>query len=205
MAPLLEMQHGVFYIADTAQDEAVLKLLASYAYRKRKSVANEFRLGEGIVGQCAFEKQSIVIRDVPTEYVKISSGLGEAAPRNIVVLPVLFEGQVKAVIELASFTSAYLAHQDLEERVVMPALFEAIGFDGALAINQAIVSNIPPDQMAATLSIMLPAMNIDDRTELLGGMKMGAPAEVFQGVWALAGTVLTPPDYAALGTRLAIA
>jgi signal transduction histidine kinase/DNA-binding response OmpR family regulator len=104
MAPLVEMQHGVFYIADTSQDETVLKLLASYAYRKRKSVSNEFRLGESIVGQCAFEKQRILIKDVPPEYVKVNSGLGEAAPRNIVVLPVLFEGQVKAVIELASFT-----------------------------------------------------------------------------------------------------
>ena len=104
MAPLLEMQHGVFYIADASNDETVLKLLASYAYRKRKSIANEFKLGESIVGQCAFEKQRIIIKDVPPEYVKINSGLGEAAPRNIVVLPVLFEGQVKAVIELASFT-----------------------------------------------------------------------------------------------------
>ena len=104
MAPLVEMQHGVFYIADASQEEPVLKLLASYAYRKRKSLSNEFRLGESIVGQCAFEKQRIIIKDVPAEYVKINSGLGEAAPKNIVVLPVLFEGQVKAVIELASFT-----------------------------------------------------------------------------------------------------
>ncbi len=104
MAPLVEMQHGVFYIADTSQDDTVLKLLASYAYRKRKSLSNEFKLGESIVGQCAFEKQRIIIKDVPQEYVKINSGLGEATPKNIVVLPVLFEGQVKAVIELASFT-----------------------------------------------------------------------------------------------------
>ena len=107
-------------------------------------------------------------------------------------------------IELASFTSSYLAHQDLEERVVMPALFDAIGFDGALAINNEIVANIPPPIMASTLSFMLPAMNIDDRTEMLGGMKMGAPPEVFQGIWNLAGTVLTPNDYAALGTRLGL-
>ena len=104
MAPLVEMQHGVFYIADTVEDETVLKMLASYAYRKRKSVANEFKLGESIVGQCALEKERIIIKNVPPDYVKINSGLGEAAPTNIVVLPVLFEGQVKAVIELASFT-----------------------------------------------------------------------------------------------------
>lgn len=107
-------------------------------------------------------------------------------------------------VELASFTSAYLAHQDLEERVVMPALFEAVGFEGALAINQAIVGSIPPEVMASSLAIMLPAMNLDDRAELLGGMQAGAPPEVFQGVWGLAGTVLTPADYAALGTRLGL-
>jgi signal transduction histidine kinase/CheY-like chemotaxis protein/HAMP domain-containing protein len=103
MAPLVEMQHGVFYITDTVEDETVLKLLASYAYRERKSVANEFKLGESLVGQCALEKERIIINSVPPDYVKINSGLGEAAPTNIVVLPVLFEGQVKAVIELASF------------------------------------------------------------------------------------------------------
>jgi HAMP domain-containing protein/signal transduction histidine kinase/DNA-binding response OmpR family regulator len=103
MAPLVEMQHGVFYITDTVEDETVLKLLASYAYRERKSVANEFKLGESLVGQCALEKERIIITNVPPDYVKINSGLGEAVPTNIVVLPVLFEGQVKAVIELASF------------------------------------------------------------------------------------------------------
>jgi HAMP domain-containing protein/signal transduction histidine kinase/CheY-like chemotaxis protein len=103
MAPLVEMQHGVFYITDVIEDEAALKLLASYAYRERKSVANEFRFGESLVGQCALEKERIIIRNIPPDYVKINSGLGEAVPTNIVVLPVLFEGQVKAVIELASF------------------------------------------------------------------------------------------------------
>jgi len=104
MAPLVEMQHGVFYISDIVEDETLLRMLASYAYRERKSVANEFRLGESLVGQCALEKERIIIKDVPPDYVKVNSGLGEAVPTNIVVLPVLFEGQVKAVIELASFS-----------------------------------------------------------------------------------------------------
>ena len=103
MAPLVGMQHGVFYITDTVDDETILRMLASYAYRKRKSVADEFRLGESIVGQCALEKERIIITSVPANYVKINSGLGEAVPTNIVVLPVLFEGQIKAVIELATF------------------------------------------------------------------------------------------------------
>ena len=105
-------------------------------------------------------------------------------------------------VELASFTSSYLAHQDLEERVVMPALEDAVGAEAALDIHVAIVGSIPPDVMAASLAVMLPAMNVDDRTELLGGMQAGAPAEVFEGVWSLAGSVLPAPQLAALAARL---
>ena len=77
--------------------------MSTYAYRERKELAQEFRLGEGLVGQCAYEKSRILLTRVPGDYVQISSGLGTAPPLNIVVLPVLFEGDVKAVIELASF------------------------------------------------------------------------------------------------------
>ncbi len=103
LAPVVSAQHGVFYMMDELAREPVLKLTSTYAYRERKGLRNEFRLGEGLVGQCAFEKDRILIGDVPSDYVRISSGLGEAAPLNIVVLPVIFEGQVKGVIELASF------------------------------------------------------------------------------------------------------
>jgi hypothetical protein len=105
-------------------------------------------------------------------------------------------------VELASFTGAYLAHQDLEERVIMPALEAAIGIDASLEIHQAIVASIPPDVMAQSLAVMLPAMNVDDRAELLGGMQAGAPPEVFRGVWSLAGSVLHPTDLESLATRL---
>ncbi|MCP3136137.1 HAMP domain-containing protein [Pyxidicoccus xibeiensis] len=104
LAPLVDAQHGVFYISERADGgEQALKLLASYAYRQRKGLANTFKYGEGLVGQCALEKEPILLSDVPDTYIRISSGLGEEVPRNIVVLPVLFEGEVKAVIELASF------------------------------------------------------------------------------------------------------
>ena len=102
LTPLVGAQHGVFYIMDGA-DHPLLKLLSSYAYRERKHLANRFHMGEGLVGQCALEKERILVTELPDNYIKISSGLGESAPRNAVVLPVLFEGQVTAVIELASF------------------------------------------------------------------------------------------------------
>jgi CheY-like chemotaxis protein/signal transduction histidine kinase len=80
-----------------------LKLSSSYAYKERKGLANRFRLGEGLVGECAYEKERILVTDVPDDYIRVNSGLGESRPYNIVVLPVIFEGKVKAVIELASF------------------------------------------------------------------------------------------------------
>jgi hypothetical protein len=110
----------------------------------------------------------------------------------------------RVYVELASFTGAYLVHQDFEERDVMPALERAIGVEAVAAVQQAIVGSIPPDEMARTLALMLPAMNVDDRTELLGGMQQGAPAEVFNGVWGLAKSVLSPADVLALGRRLGL-
>src|SRR4051794_37323733 len=105
LAPVVSAQHGVFYIMEQADHdhEPVLRLTSAYAFRERKGLRKEFRIGEGLVGQCAYEKDRILVGDVPGDYVRINSGLGEAPPLNIVVLPVIFEGEVKAVIELASF------------------------------------------------------------------------------------------------------
>ncbi|MBP5972197.1 response regulator [Brasilonema sp. CT11] len=103
LAPLVNAQRGVFYIMDSVDEQPILKLIGSYAYQQRKHLSNRFSLGEGLVGQCALEKQKIILTDVPSDYIHISSGLGEAKPLNIIVLPVLFENQVTAVIELASF------------------------------------------------------------------------------------------------------
>ncbi len=103
LAPLVPMQHGVIYFNESTTEEPDLRLLASYAYTEGESLRTRFRAGEGLVGQAAVERQPILLTDVPQNYVQISSGLGAAAPTNIFVVPVLFEGKVKAVIELASF------------------------------------------------------------------------------------------------------
>jgi CheY-like chemotaxis protein/signal transduction histidine kinase/HAMP domain-containing protein len=122
LAPVVSAQHGVFYILDSTREESHLRLLASYAYRERRHVGNQFKMGEGLVGQCALEKQKILLSSVPQDYIQISSGLGESAPLNVIVLPVLFEGQVKAVIELASFERFSLAHH-----AFLDQLTESIG------------------------------------------------------------------------------
>ncbi|MEA5450691.1 response regulator [Leptolyngbya sp. CCNP1308] len=103
VAPLVDAQQGVLYLLDSASEPPRLKLLSSYAYQERKHLSNEFDLGEGLVGQCALEKQRIVLTEVPEDYIQIRSGLGSAPPLTIVVLPIMFENAVKGVLELASF------------------------------------------------------------------------------------------------------
>ena len=105
LAPLVDAQQGVFYVNQGANGDGGMKLLGGYAYKKRKNLANQFKPGEGLVGQCMLERERILVTNVPDSYVYVSSGLGEAPPRNIVVLPVLFEGEVKAVIELSTFNT----------------------------------------------------------------------------------------------------
>ena len=124
LAPVVSAQQGVFYIMDNTKtsDEPALRLLASYAYKERKNIDNRFRLGEGLVGQCAMEKEKILLTSVPTDYIKITSGLGEAKPLNIIVLPVVFEGAVKAVMELASFDRFEATHETFLDQ-----LTESIG------------------------------------------------------------------------------
>ncbi|PYJ51487.1 MAG: hybrid sensor histidine kinase/response regulator, partial [Verrucomicrobia bacterium] len=115
LAPVVSAQHGVFYVMDSSGEEPELKLLASYAYRERRGAKNRFKLGDSLVGQAALEKKRIALTDVPYGYVKVSSGLGESRPMNIVILPILFEGEVKAVMELSSldrFTSTHQAFLD---------------------------------------------------------------------------------------------
>ncbi len=111
LARVVSAHHGVFYIADTSQETPTYQLLSTYAYTKRKTLSNRFLPGEGLVGQCALEKERILITDVPADYVQVSSGLGSAAPGNLVVFPVIFEGKVMAVVELASFSRFNDIHQ----------------------------------------------------------------------------------------------
>ena len=123
LTPLVGAHHGAFFLSDgDGSEESLLKLIASYAYRARKHVSNRFHMGEGLVGQSALEKKPILLTNVPDDYIQINSGLGEAPPRNIIVLPVLFEGDVKAVVELASFLPFSPIHQ-----LFLDQLSESIG------------------------------------------------------------------------------
>ena len=107
-----------------------------------------------------------------------------------------------AYLDLSGFVSSYLAHQLLEERIVMPQLELAVGVDAVMAIHGQILAAIPPDEMMTSLAVMLPAMNVDDQVELLSGMRASAPVEAFEGVVGLASSVLDPRDFDLLTRRL---
>jgi len=129
LATYLSSQIGALYLSENATTTAAtpgsLKMIASYAYTRRKHLANQFQLGEGLVGQAAWERQPILITQVPADYVQISSGLGETTPRYLLVMPFLYENQVKGVIELGSL-------QDMSElqleflKTVLPSIAIAI-------------------------------------------------------------------------------
>jgi len=124
LAQVVSAHHGMFYIMEQAEDfqASKLKLFAAYAYKGEVSLRKEFALGEGLVGQCAMEKERILLTNVPRNYIKIGSGLGQGSPMNVIVLPVLFEKEIKAVIELASFDSFNDTHLDF-----LGQLTESIG------------------------------------------------------------------------------
>ena len=124
VTPLVGGHHAVFYVSklETGARAPVLQLLSSYAFQERKSVANRFALGEGLVGQCALEKKSILLTKVPGDYIQISSGLGEAPPLSVIVMPVLFEGEIMAVVEIASFGQFSEIH-----RTFLAQLTESVG------------------------------------------------------------------------------
>ncbi|MGW5638159.1 HAMP domain-containing protein [Streptomyces sp. NPDC003832] len=108
LTPVVSAQHGAFFLAmpdagQAGEDHYELRMLGSYGY-SMGSMPTSFRPGEALVGTAAQEKRTILVENAPSGYLKISSGLGEAPPAQVIVLPVLFEGQVLGVIELASFT-----------------------------------------------------------------------------------------------------
>lgn len=101
IARQLDAQVGALYLMD-GRNHSRLSLIGSYAYTKRKSLSNAYELGEGLVGQAALEKQQILVANVPEDYIRITSGLGERIPKSICVTPFIYEELVKGVVEIGT-------------------------------------------------------------------------------------------------------
>ena len=124
VAEYIDAQVGALYLAQNGE-QSTLTLMASYAYTKRKNLSNEFKSGEGLVGQAALEKQQILLKNVPEDYIKVTSGLGERVPRFIAVTPFVHEDNVKGVLEVGTLSE--LSDSELEYlSLAMPALAIAV-------------------------------------------------------------------------------
>jgi HAMP domain-containing protein/CheY-like chemotaxis protein/signal transduction histidine kinase len=153
IAPLVNAYSGAFYVNEPVGDQQMLRLMASYAISKKKAAQRTIREGEGLVGQCLIERQRILLTEVPPDYMAIGSGLGETKPLSLIVLPVLFEGEVKAVIELASterFNETQLQFFDqLTESVgvILNTIGATMRTEELLKQSQALTNELQSQQM----------------------------------------------------------
>ena len=151
LAPLVNAQQGVIYQME-GEEASGMTLLSAFADDGRDGHRQHIQVGEGLIGQCAAEKRSMLITDLPAHAVPIRSGLFQAVPRNIIVLPVLFEDQVKAVIELASlsaFTASHLAF--LEQLtasigIVLNSIEATMQTEGLLKQSQQLAAELQTQQ-----------------------------------------------------------
>ncbi|MEO8800330.1 MAG: HAMP domain-containing protein [Polyangiaceae bacterium] len=153
LTPLVGASYGAFFMMNEDDGKPVLELMSSYAYSERKGVSHRFQLRQGLVGQCAYEKKAIVITNVPADYVTVSSGLGESSPLTIIVLPVLFEGEVKGIIELASFRPFLPIHQ-----LFLAQLTESIG-----VVLNVIIANMRTTELLAQSQGLTTELQIQSR------------------------------------------
>jgi signal transduction histidine kinase/CheY-like chemotaxis protein len=137
LTPTVSAQHGAFFMAENGDGDTELRLIASYGYKARKTVANKFKMGEALVGQAALEKKTILITQAPSDYIKVTSGLGEAAPVNVIVVPITFEDQVLAVIELAALRPFSEVDQSFLDQLV-----ETIG-----VVLNTIIANMRTEEL----------------------------------------------------------
>jgi len=151
LAPLVSAQQGVIYQMG-GEESAEMVLLSAFAGDGEDGHLRRLKIGEGLVGQCAAEKRRMLISELPPNTISIRSGLFEAVPRNVIVLPVLFEDRVKAVIELASlgnFTTSHLAF--LEQLtasigIVLNSIEATMQTEGLLKQSQQLATELQMQQ-----------------------------------------------------------
>jgi signal transduction histidine kinase/HAMP domain-containing protein/response regulator RpfG family c-di-GMP phosphodiesterase len=156
LAPLVNAQYGVFYVTKREEEETKLELVASYGAESRDELKREFRLREGLVGQAAADKRPILLQQVPGDFIRIGSGLGHAAPANVNILPALFEDDVKAVIELASFGEFNETHQSFLDQlmesvgIVLNTIAATMRTEGLLKQSQLLTQELQARQTELT-------------------------------------------------------
>jgi signal transduction histidine kinase/CheY-like chemotaxis protein len=156
LAPLVNAQYGVFYVSNRDEEETRLELVASYGAENYDDLKQQFALREGLIGQAASDKRPIRLNSVPGDFIKIGSGLGSAAPVNINILPALFEDEVKAVIELASFEEFNETHHSFLSQlmetvgIVLNTIAATMRTEGLLAQSQLLTQELQARQTELT-------------------------------------------------------
>jgi HAMP domain-containing protein/CheY-like chemotaxis protein/signal transduction histidine kinase len=151
LAPLVSAQQGVIYQMET-EESAGMVLLSAFAADGQDGHLRRIKLGEGLIGQCAAEKKRMLITGLPENTVPIRSGLFSAVPRNVIVLPVLFEDHVKAVIELASLNSFTASHLAFLEQltasigIVLNSIEATMQTEGLLKQSQQLATELQTQQ-----------------------------------------------------------
>jgi HAMP domain-containing protein/signal transduction histidine kinase/DNA-binding response OmpR family regulator len=151
LAPLVNAQQGVMYQM-ASEESSEMVLLSAFADAGDNGHRHELRVGEGLVGQCAAEKRRMLIADLPATAVPIRSGLFQAVPRNIIVLPILFEDRVKAVIELASLGAFTASHLSFLEQltasigIVLNSIEATMQTEGLLKQSQQLAAELQAQQ-----------------------------------------------------------
>lgn len=120
----LQANQGGFYLLKQDGEESYFELTASYAYGKKKYIEQRINVGQGMIGQVYYEKEIVYLTDVPKDYIKITSGLGEALPRCVCIVPLITEGEIHGVIEIASFQTLKPFQLDYLKKIA-----ESIGYN----------------------------------------------------------------------------
>jgi HAMP domain-containing protein len=117
MIHYLQANQGALYILNGSATNGILERIATYAYDKKKYIHERMDASIGVIGQCVLEGETILLKDIPKDYIKITSGLGEATPRHLIIVPLKTRGFVTGIIELASFHAMESHHIEFIERM----------------------------------------------------------------------------------------
>ncbi len=156
LAPLVNAQYGVFYVTNGEEHDTKLDLVASYGAESHSELKKQFGLREGLIGQAAADKRPMRLSNVPGDFIKIGSGLGQATPANINILPALFEDEVKAVIELASFEEFNETHHSFLNQlmetvgIVLNTIAATMRTEGLLKQSQLLTQELQARQTELT-------------------------------------------------------
>jgi signal transduction histidine kinase/CheY-like chemotaxis protein/HAMP domain-containing protein len=186
LAPLMGAQHGTFFLAEEFGGEIRLRLIAGYGLRADVDAPIQYRIGQSLIGQVAKSKRLIVVDDIPQGYIRITSGLGEAPPATLVVLPLLFEGEVLGVVELASFSTFTPVQIDFLEQfaetlgISVNAIIANSRTDTLLGQSQRLTAELQArssELQARSEELQRSNADLEDKAELLAAQKQDIEAK----------------------------